>query len=266
MSTQLRTGKLPATHDDRDLMFHDYVDASVIDLSGPPPTSKPGHADRMPQPRLMLGNGPDDSVRKGFEGAGDCVFACITNLLRLGYAIGGKGLFPATGLTAIENYSEVTGYIIDDDSTDNGTDMSKAMSWLVKTGYKDADGVRHKAGGYCKINVKEWNHLLWALYLADTGVPLGIVFPSSAMTQFSEDKPWSVVKGATSDGGHAILLDWTLCVETWARDQEVVQAFLEKYVDEAYLVVDEEGLVAGKSIEGFDSTTLLADAKALTKA
>lgn len=254
-------GKQPATKDSRDLLFHDYIDSDVIDLSAAPPVKDPGHGTLMPAPRLMLANGPDTSVAPGFEGCGDCVFACLTNYQRLAWAIAGNGLFPATGKTAVENYSEVTGYVINDQSTDNGTNMRTAMNWWKTTGYKDANGNRHKIGGYASIQVANFNHLLWALYLVDEGVPLGIVFPSSAMTQFDEGKPWTVVAGAEDDGGHAILLDRTLYVESWARDQETDEGFLQKYVDEAYFPVDSEGLVNGKSIEGFDSQQLLADAK-----
>lgn len=256
----LLTGKQPATTDHRDLLFHDYVDTSVIDLDSLPPIKKPGHATKMPLPRLMLGNGPDPSVAPGFQGAGNCVFACITNFLRLAFAIAGKGLFPASGATAVANYSEVTGYVVNDPSTDNGTNMRAAMNWWRKTGYNDAHGQRHKIGAYAAIKLGNLNHLLWALYLSDEGVPLGIQFPESAMKEFPGK--WTVVPNSPIDGGHAILLDATLNVESWAVDVQTVAEFLEKYVDEAYFVIDEEGFVNGKTLEGFDSQQLLADAKA----
>lgn len=255
----LFTGKLPATEDARDLPFHSYVDTDLIDLNNPPPEKTPGHGSLMPKPRIMAGNGPDDSVIPGFQGCGDCVFACITNYLRLAYAIARKGLFPATGKTAVGNYSEVTGYILNDPATDNGTNMRTAMNWWRNTGYKDEHGTRHKIGGYASIKLGNFNHLLWALYLIDEGVPLGIQFPASAMQQFPNK--WTVVPNSPIDGGHAILLDRTLNVESWAVDVQTVEAFLKKYVDEAYFPVDAEGLVNGKSLEGFNSKQLLADAK-----
>jgi hypothetical protein len=263
----LYTGKLPATSDPRDLMFDKYVDSSIIDLSGPPPAQSVGHGPAMPKPRLMLGNGPDPSVAPNFQGAGDCVFACITNYIRLAWSISSRGLFPATGLTAIQNYSEVTGYVIGDASTDNGTNMRTAMNWWRKTGYKDANGNRHTIGAWASIKL-DINHLLWAMYLVDEGVPIGIVFPSSAMTQFNNDQPWSPVPGSSSDGGHCILADDdpldtgdTMLVESWARDQEATLPFIEQQVDEAYFVVDTGGMVNGKTIEGVDTQQLLADAQ-----
>jgi hypothetical protein len=81
------------------------------------------------------------------------------------------------------------------------------------------------------------------------------------MEQFDHDKPWTVVSNYTIEGGHAILLDRTLKVETWARDEGTAKAFLEKFVDEAYFVITPEGLLPdGKSIEGFSAQDLLADA------
>jgi hypothetical protein len=260
----LYTGKLPATPDSRDLMFDQYIDASVINLNEAPPVKTPGHASKMPAPRLMLGNGPDNSVRPGFQGAGNCVFAGLTNYQRLAWAISGKGLFPATGLTAIQNYSEVTGYVIGDPSTDQGTNMRTAMNWMVKTGYKDAKGARHRFGAYAAVQFSNVNHLLWALYLSDEGILTGIRFGNGNMVQFDENKPWAPV--ADADDGHCILLDYWIRAESWARDEPCTEPFVlgpRSQVDEAFFSIDEEGLVNGKSVEGFDSQQLLSDAKAL---
>jgi hypothetical protein len=261
-------GKHDATEDHRDLPFASYIDTDLIDLSSPPPAATIGHAQYMPQPRLMLGNGPDPSVAPDFEGAGDCVFAGITNMFRLLFAIASKGLFPAIGLTAIQNYSEVTGYVLNDADTDNGTDMRKAMNWLRKTGYKDANGTRHKIGGYGTVNVKNWYEYLWAVYLSDGGALSGIQFPNYAMTEFNQNKPWSYKPNPDIEGGHCINVDLDVVAqdigfkaETWARDQAVYKEFLTGLLDEAYFTVDSEGMVNGKTLEGFDSQQLLLDAK-----
>jgi hypothetical protein len=263
----LFTGKLPATVDDRDLDFAAYVDTDLIDLNSPPPEKTPGHASLMPKPRLMLGNGPDNSVAPGFQGAGNCVFAGITNFQRLAWAVARKGLFPATGLTAIQNYSEVTGYVLNDPATDNGTNMRTAMNWWRNTGYKDAAGARHKIGGYAAIKFQNANHLKWALYLSDEGILTGIVFYDLNMQQFDDGESFAPpAAGTQPEGGHCILADYWLKVETWAQDHAAAEDFLlgaRSQVDEAYFPVDEEGLVNGKTIEGFDSQQLLADAKAL---
>src|SRR5581483_12366997 len=68
----LRLGKRPATFDHRDLLFSQY-------RTGEPLPSHPkyfGHEKLVATKGWeMLGNGPDDTVKPGFLGAGDCVFA-----------------------------------------------------------------------------------------------------------------------------------------------------------------------------------------------
>ena len=261
----LHTGKHAASVDPRDRLLKDYADPAVIDLTGAPPEKTPGHAILMPSPRLMLGNGPDASVRKGFAGAGDCVWAMLTNWHRLAWAISGQGLFPATGLTAVENYSEFTGYVIGDDSTDRGTDMRTAMTQMVSTGYKDSAGNRHKFGAFLVLDLKNENELKWGLYLSDMGIPLGMKFGNAQMTQFNQVKPWHPVASEPADDGHCVLADYWLRTESWARDQHCWQSMFygpDALVDEAYFPVDEEGLVNGKSIEGLDTQQLVSDVKA----
>lgn len=263
-SMTLHLGKLPYTPDSRDLKIEDYVN---LDARIRVPWNL-GHEDKMPQPRLMLGNGPDPSVAPSFQGAGDCVFAFIINAIRLSYGISGKPQPPFTGKEAIAAYSEVTGYVLNDQSTDNGTDMRAALKWWQKTGIADADGVRHKLGAYALI--PQGQHAKWfqALWQLDIGVGLGINFPDTAMTQFNQGLVWQVVKGAHVEGGHAILLDarrkWPK-VETWARDQDVSEPFLEAYVEEAWALLSTEMLDGSlRSPEGLSIAQLKADLAAVT--
>lgn len=252
----LRLGKQPATADDRDLKLSAYLTGTLPNV---PKTI--GHATRMPKPRLMLGNGPDDSVEPGFEGAGDCVFAMICNAVRLATAIGGHAA-RFTGREAIAAYSAVTGYRIGDDNTDQGTNMRTALNWWRKTGIKDADGHVHKLGAYVAIDPRNLYDELEALYLFDIGIAVGILFPDTAMTEFQEGKPWRQTD-PNAEEGHAILWDAHSSaydrVETWARDQEATHAFLAAQVDEAYALLTPEMLAGGKSLEGFDIAALQAD-------
>jgi hypothetical protein len=256
----LRLGKQPATVDERDLRLRDYLTTNLPKL---PATI--GHASSMPAPRLMLGNGPDDTVAPGFEGAGDCVFAMICNAVRLATAIGGT-YARFTGREAIAAYSTVTGYRLNDESTDRGTNMRTALNWWRKTGILDADGRVHKLGAYMALDIRNLHDELEALYLFDVGVALGIVFPATAMSEFDEGKPWRQT-GGEIDGGHAILWDAHSSsydkVETWARDQEATHAFLAAQVDEAYALLMPETLTGGKTLEGFNLQQLQADLAAL---
>lgn len=259
----LKLGKLPHSEDRRDLKLANYL-APVL----PKMPKNIGHEGRMPQPRLMLGNGPDESVAPGFQGAGCCVYSAAINRIRLTYAVAGLPIPRFTGKEAIAAYSEGTGYVIGDDSTDNGTDMRVMLNQWRTKGIADADGVRHKILAYAAININNLQAELEALYLFDAGSLIGIRFPSSAMTQFNQGRVWSNVRGAKDEGGHA--LDWDAhrnyeYVETWGRDQKATSAFIKKQIDEAWAVFMPEILTNGKSLEGFDMATLLADLKAITK-
>ena len=257
----LKLGKRPFEPSAADLRLSAYLDSAKL----PTLPKSFGHESKMPKPRLMLGNGPDDSVEPGFQGAGNCVFAMICNAVRLATALAGKPV-RFTGKEAIAAYSAVTGYVIGDEATDNGTVMRTALNWWRKTGIKDADGHVHKLGAFLLVDLANLEAELEALYLLDVGVGRGIIFPDSAMTEFEEDKPWSATDPNAQEG-HAILHDAHRSyeyVETWARDQKATANFLKVQTDECWALLLPEMLVpGGKTAEGLDLAQLEADLKAL---
>lgn len=256
MNTRLRLGKLPATRDKRDLLFRNYLTGKL-----PTPPKQFGHENLISDDLWqMLGNGPDDSVAPGFQGAGDCVFAGACHETMLWTREGGQ---PATftGANAIAAYSKVTGYNPKTGANDNGTDVRTALKFRQKTGIQDSSGVTHKIGAFLAIEPGNFTHVLQALYLFGA-VGLGIQFPSSAMDQFNANEPWAVTKGSSIEGGHYIPLvasRSTLECVTWGRTQLMTTAFFSKYCDEAYAILSPEMLHAGMSPEGFDLAQLQAD-------
>lgn len=258
----LKLGKNPATTDDRDFKLAKYVDLATV-LPKIPSTF--GHEAGVAYP--MCGNGPDDSVRPGFEGAGDCVFAGADHETQTWRHAAGLPAATFNGATAIHDYSAVTGYIIGDDSTDRGTDVRDALNYRRKTGVVDAHGTRHKITAYLSLDPGNVDHLYAAMWLFEC-VGIGINFPQSAMDQFNENKPWSVVKGSPSDGGHYIPLvakRKTLEVVTWGKVQEMTLSFFKVNCDEAYAILSPESIAnaSKKSAEGFDLKALQADLAAL---
>ncbi len=106
MNSKHKLGKQAATYDKRDLQFAYY--RTKITLPKPPKNF--GHEKLIgANDWLMLGNGPDNTVSPGFEGAGDCVFAGGDHETMLWSIEGGK---PAkfAGNNTISDYSAVTGY------------------------------------------------------------------------------------------------------------------------------------------------------------
>jgi hypothetical protein len=256
----LRLGKLAPTRDARDLVFAHYRTPAPIKV----PTTF-GHYPLVKEWE-MLGNGPDDSVQPGFQGAGDCVFAGGDHETMLWNAEA-KTTVTVTGRQAIADYSAVTGYVINDDATDQGTDVRTALKYRQKTGLLDSHGNRHKIAVYVALEPGNLTELAEAAYLFGA-VGIGIQFPDSAMDQFNAGKPWSVVAGSQVEGGHYVPVvgrpsgTYFDCV-TWARVQKMTHGFITKYCDEAWAIISTEALAGGKSLEGFDLAQLKADLAAL---
>ena len=254
----LKLGKKPATLDKRDLLFSDFKAAATLEQA--PVGFGVERAARIHW--QMLGNGPDNTVQPGFQGAGDCVCADACNRVIYSNSIAGKPVPPFTGLTAIKLYETVGHYKLDDPATDNGTDMRTALNYARTHGITDAAGATHKIGGYCALQAGNWTELLQALNIFDV-VSIGIQFPASAMGQFDAGKPWTYVKSSAIEGGHDVLVTTRptsthIGVQTWAKTQPMAETFYTHLSDEAYGVFLPETLVAGKSPEGFNLTDFTA--------
>ena len=135
------------------------------------------------------------------------------------------------------------------------------LEYRRKTGIIDAAQKRHKIGAFVKLEPKNLTHVYQAMYLFQV-VGIGIEFPGSAMEQFNEGKPWSVVPGAQIEGGH-----YVCCVAKRAehrhrhlgRLQQMTVEFFEKYCDEAWAYISTEDLQQEKDPEGFNLEQLKED-------
>jgi hypothetical protein len=243
-------GKTPATKDPRDLLFHNYVNLSKI----PKPPEYFGDED-------VVSEYPMD----GNDKYGNCVWAMFAHMCQLFAALGGM---PCNfSLEAIlKGYSDVTGFDPNDPSTDQGTNERDGLKYMIKTGLVDTTGKIHKFGAFVKIDPKNTLHMNAACWLFGA-VPLGVQIPASAMEQFNNNQPWSLVwLNNHIEGGHAI--PWVAkrnndIVLTWGRKQEMTLAWFRRFCDEAYAVLSPEMLKNGISNEGFNFTQLNADLVAL---
>ncbi len=104
---------------------------------------------------------------------------------------------------------------------------------------------RYKIKAFAQINVAHRSEIKRGIYL-DVGIGLGLKLPKSASRQIQTGKPWEVVRGPTgapgSWGGHYVYVPGytklgPVCV-TWGRKQQMTWAFLDKYCDEAYAIID----------------------------
>jgi hypothetical protein len=85
-----------------------------------------------------------------------------------------------------------------------------------------------------------------------TGIGLGLTLPYDALTQFNAGRTWDVTKGPGGEpdpyGGHYVYCPGytkrgPVCV-TWGRRQPMTWAFLERYADEAWAIVDARDMAA----------------------
>lgn len=255
-----KLGKLPAAPKPTDLRLGKYLDHEAV-----LPKVKIPFGFGKALEWQMFGNGPDDSVRKGFQGAGDCVWAGAAEETRVFNRERGGHDVAFTGKSVISDYSAVTGYVIGDNSTDQGTDMGDAANYRKKTGVVDASGTRHKIAAWVRLEPGNFGQLLVATYVF-TCTGIGIVFPDSAWGQFDEPNPtWDYVPGSPDDGGHYIpglgadSAD-EITVASWAKRVRVTRAFIENQEDEAMVYLSLEQFRSdGKGLHGLDIEQLRAD-------
>jgi hypothetical protein len=256
MGSELMMGKKPASYDRRDLKFRDFLVPARL----PTPPAQFGLGTLF-QDWSMLGNGPDDSVQPGFQGAGDCVFAGADHETMLWNKEAGHPV-SFTGANAIADYFAVTGYVVGDANTDQGTDVRTALGYRRSTGVVDDAGNRHQIGAYVALEPGNWEELMQAAYIL-LAVGIGIGFPSSAMDQFDHGQIWSVVAGSQIEGGHYVSVTGRRAPDdigliTWGRRQGMTRGFYTKYCDEAWGIVTQEELKDGRNVRGFDYPSLQA--------
>jgi hypothetical protein len=204
------------------------------------------------RPWGMLGN---DTV-------GDCVIAGACHSLMLQAERAGK-IINFTDASAIQTYSDATGYDPNDPSTDQGTDMVAFGDFWKNTGILDDSGNRHKIVEWIAldtITLPELREALWVF----KAVMLGMQFPQSAMDQFNNNEVWSSPISSI-EGGHCIMqasrYTWDNIV-TWNQPHAATEDFLLRTLDEAFIPITQEMLDdSGKNEAGYDLATLIQLAK-----
>lgn len=258
--TELKLGKRPHVPSAKDFLIEKYLEFTAL----PTPPRRFGFG-KLYTDWGMLGNGPDGTVAPNFQGAGDCVWAGFDHEEEMWTTIVGKPV-QFTGANAISDYSAQTGYVLGDDTTDNGTDVRSALGYRRQTGVVDANGNRHKIGAYVLLNVQSWEHLITAAWIFGA-VGMGFQFPDSAWNQLGG--LWDVVPGAQIDGGHYVPVVGSMdarvkatCI-TWGKRQEFTRAFYEAYNDESWTFIAPDVLRNGQGLHHIDLATLNADLAAL---
>ena len=240
--TRYPLGKLPA----QPARPHLKLSAVLRERLAAPPASCDWQSDSISWP--MYAN---DTV-------GDCTCAGVGHLVnQLTFYGTGLEVLPAES-SVLGMYSAITGYNPKRPSSDTGAYCQDVLAYWRKTGLEG-----HKIVAYASLDVSNLTEVKQAIALFGS-VYVGMTFPDSAMDQFNEGQVWDVVKGARNEGGHCVIAgaygNGKIGLVTWGAETEMTEAFWKKYVDEAWVVLDADGLnKAGAYFSGSDSFYALGE-------
>lgn len=252
------------------LKLADYFDHALV-LPNIPDPNNFGHVTAVAQ-WGMLGNGPDDNPVE--IAVGDCAFAGPEHIIMGWLAAAKKPIVPFDYASTIAMYSKVTGYdpsqydpATQTNPTDQGGDMSQIAEYWQTSGFTAADGSVHKIGAYLALEPGNLEQLTAAVYIFEA-VGIGFALPSSAEQQFEDGQPWTVVPGATIEGGHFVPVEgrtkglWDGV--TWGAPHPIGDDFILDYGQLLLVYLSQEFLDNGISPEGFNLSQLQTDLRALT--
>ena len=217
-------GKLPA----QPARPHLKLSAVLRERLAAPPASADWQADSIQWP--MYAN---DSI-------GDCTCAGVGHMVnQLTFYGSGTEVVP-TEAHVVAMYSAITGYNPKKPSSDTGAYCQDVLKYWRTTGLEG-----HKIVAYASLDVSNLTEIKQAISAFGT-VYIGLNFPGSAMDQFDNGEVWDVVKGARVEGGHCVIVgaygSGKLGLITWGAETAMTEAFWRKYVDEAWVVLDADGL------------------------
>lgn len=244
----IRFGKKKAKRDSRNLMF-----ASILRAAPALPAEYDFDVLHNGIPTPMFGN----------DLYGDCVMAGRAHqTLRFEVAEQHK-------LIAITEKEVLTEYFKESGGVDSGLIVLDSLKEWRSQGWIAAKK-RYKIKAFAQIDQAKRAEVKRAVYL-DIGVGLGFSLPDAAITQFHAGKPWAVVSGKKGQpnpkNGHYVYVPGytktgPVCV-TWGRKQQMTWAFLTKYCDEAYTIID--AIDTAKKKRALDAKKLDAFLGALKK-
>lgn len=223
--TRRPLGKLPAQP------ARPHLKASAVLAELPtPPAKADWQSDSISWP--MYAN---DSI-------GDCTCAGVGHMVNQLTFYGSGTEAQPTEAHVVAMYSAITGYTPKNPNSDTGAYCQDVLAYWRKTGLEG-----HKIVAYAAVNVANLTEVKQAIAQFGT-VYVGLNFPDSAMDQFNAGEAWDVVKGAKVEGGHCVIVGAydsaakELGLVTWGAETKMTEAFWKKYVDEAWVVLDQDGL------------------------
>lgn len=193
---------------------------------------------------------------------GDCTVAAIGHMVQAWTNNNGAEIvIPDEEI--VRAYSDITGYVPGDDSTDNGAVVLDVLNYARRNGVGG-----HKIAGYVALSPHNRDHVALSIDLLG-GCYLGVALPVSAQDQ----EVWSVLNDDPNNrgrrgswGGHAVpALNYGptgVVVLTWGKLVTLSWEFFDAYVDEAYGVLSPDWATTAKNApSGFNFAQLQEDMK-----
>ena len=228
----VKLGKKPYVHDERTFMMGKYL---LPDIHVPESWDFDG--ERRPFPTKVWGN----------NDYGDCVIAGEANqTLRL-ERIEAHRTVPLTDEDAITRYMKLSGCAEPGDQYDTGLEIIAAMRDWKNNGFHMSTRDRYfTIAAYGELDPQDHQITRAAAYLLH-GVQWGFWLPRAAQ-QMTREGVWDY-NGQTGDewkpgswGGHCVYSKKfdadAHYVLTWGMEVAVSNAFVDRYADEAWAVVD----------------------------
>lgn len=244
----LPLGKLPPAHDVRTLQLAKYISEALP----PAPESKAWSKPVKSWPMYL-----NDKI-------GDCAIAGPAHMIQAWSANASK-IVTLTDEQVLQGYKDIGKYNPENPNTDGGCIMLDVMKAWRKTGI----GGR-KIEAFASVSPRSTLYVKDSIYLFG-GLNTGFALPVTAQNQ----TVWDVVPGAArltdaqpnSWGGHCVnIVDYdarSLTCVTWGKLKKMTWGFFKNYCDEAYAIISQDFLSAGKAPNGFDIAALQKDLAAL---
>jgi len=239
-----RLGKLAPKYDPRTLRLAKYIEKRKL------PKVPLTHT----LSKRTLANFPELGMMRNDE-LGDCTCAAIGHSWQSWSTYGKKPWCPSDA-NVVEVYNRVNGGV------DQGAAMLDVLNSVREVGMGG-----NKIYAFVAIDPLNHDQVRTAHFLFG-GIYFGAGLPVSAQRQ----TVWDLVEGNGSEpyswGGHAMsIIDYakpTLTAVTWGDLQKLTWAWWDRYVDEAYVVLEEDYVGEdNRSPQGFSLAKLAADLKGL---
>jgi hypothetical protein len=242
--SKMKLGKRPRVDDPRTLELANYLQPAVL----PPPPPQANWGATVTTWPMML----NDTI-------GDCTIAAAGHCIEEWTAdAGSEVILPNSVILKV--YSEISGYDPVTKQHDVGADEITVLNYWRKTGIGG-----HPIMAYAAVEPGNLDHVRDSVVIFGNCY-IGLRMPISAQTQAI----WSVPPGGPTGqgapgswGGHAVPVvaydPQGLTVVTWGALKRMTWGFWSTYCDEAYALLSNDFLKAGKAPDGLDLAALQQD-------